>query len=193
MSPPIHLASLCTHHISDIPGWVQNRVEETWMSGSAAEAVTVHDHPLNCQNLVVWEGRWLSFPRSEASPCLRGSPLVVDKQNPNHHGKDAVSTNPVVFYFLQAPLHPNCANWSRVLVYGHYCHINGHQIQWLGYQTSGANLLRATLLYHQEAERTLKRQEHWAVPPPTHHLGLQWGSHHLVALIPSTVWEYTWH
>ena len=53
--------------------------------------------------------------------------------------------------------------------------------------------VRATLPYHQEAERILKRWDLQAVPPATHHLGLWQGNCHLVTLIPSTVWEYTWH
>ena len=60
---------------------------------------------------MVWEGRWLPFPRSETSPCLWGSLLVADKQNPNHHGKDMVSTNPVVSSFLARAFVPNlCDN-----------------------------------------------------------------------------------
>ena len=60
--------------------------------------MTLCDHPLNCQTPVVQEGRWLPFPRSEASPHLQGSLLVADKLYPNHCGKDAVSANPVVFF-----------------------------------------------------------------------------------------------
>ena len=58
----------------------------------------VCNHPLNCQNPVVLEGRWLPIPRSEASPHLQGSPLVTYKWNPNCHGKGMVSTNPVFFF-----------------------------------------------------------------------------------------------
>ena len=56
---------------------------------------------------MVWEGRWLPFSRLEASPCLLGSLLVVDKQNPNPCGKDAVSANPVVSSFFARAFVPN--------------------------------------------------------------------------------------
>ena len=58
----------------------------------------VCNHPLSCQNQVIWEGRRLPFPRSEASPCLLGRLLVVDKWNPYHCWKDMISANPVVFF-----------------------------------------------------------------------------------------------
>ena len=134
----------------------------------------VHDHPLNCQNLVVWEGRWLPFWRSEASPCFLGSPLVADKQNPNHCGKDAVSTNPVVSSFLARAFVPNLCDliWSfsswPLLLH----QLVPNPVTWKTGHLESTSKLRATLPCHQEAERTLERQEHQAVPAPTCHLGL---------------------
>ena len=149
--------------------------------------------PLNCQNPVVWQGRLLPFPRSEASPCLLGSLLVVVKGNPNHHGNDAVSANPVVSSFLARAFATNLCDlsqsfslWPLLL----------HQwlpnpVTWKTGCLEPTSRLRATLPYHQEAERTLKRWKHWAAPPPIHHLSLWPGIHHLITLIPGTIQEYT--
>ena len=61
----------CAHcHISGVPGWAQYRVEESWWCGLVVGAVVDCNCPLNCLNLVVQRGKWLPFPRLEASPHL---------------------------------------------------------------------------------------------------------------------------
>ena len=171
-----------------MPGWAWNKVEEFQRSGLAAGAVMVCDCPLNCQNPVVWEGRWLLFPRSEASPCLLGSPLVVCKWNPNQCGKDMVSANPVGSSFLARAFAPYLCNSiqsfsSQPLL----------SCQWLPNPATQktrhwepTSQPRAIFPSHQEAKRTLKRWEHWAAPP-THHPSLWPGSCHLAALTLGTV------
>ena len=81
------------NHISDIPGWAQYRVEESWRSGSVVGAVADHEHPLNCQ---IWwfeeVSDYLFLGRRHPHIC-KGSPLVVYKWSPNQCVKDAVNTN----------------------------------------------------------------------------------------------------
>ena len=149
----------------------------------------VCNHPLNCQNPMVRKGRWLPFPRLEASPCLWGSLLVADKWNPNHSGKDAVSTILLVSLLLARAFAPNLCDWIPEFQFMITTVMSmAAKSSNLDDRMSGANLqTKTTCPYHQEAERTLNRWEHQAVPPPTCHLGLWPGSHCLFTLIPGTV------
>ena len=181
--------SLCTLSHFEHPGWAWNRVEESQRSGLAVGAVTVHNHPLNCQNLVVQEGRWLLFSRLEASPYFLGSLLVAYKWDPNHHGQDAVSTNPVVSLFPARAFAPYLCNsiWSVSSWPLLICQWPPNPVTQKTVHLELTSKWRAIFPSHQEAERTLKRLEHWVVLPSANHLGLQAGSCCLAALTLGTV------
>ena len=150
-----------------MPGWAQNRVEESWRSGLAAGFVIVHDCSLNCQNPVVQEGRWLAFPGWKFL-CLLGKPLVVDKENPYHCGKDAVSANAVVSLFLARAFVPNLNDLiqsfsSQPLLSDQW---PSNLVTWRARPLEPTSRLKATLPCHQEPEWTLKRWGQQAVPLP---------------------------
>ena len=91
------------------------RIPKVWFSSRSCGGL-----PLNCLKslklpyLVVHEGWWLPFPRSEVSPHLERSPLVANKWISNHHGQDMVSANPVVSLFLLRAFAPELGEliWS---------------------------------------------------------------------------------
>ena len=113
---------------------------------------------------MVQEGRWLPFPRSEVSPHLQESLLVADKWNPNHHGKDAVSANPVVSSFLARAFAPELFDLiqsfsSQPLL---SCQWPPNPVTWVTKCLEPTSRWKATHPYHQGAEKAQKRWEHQA-------------------------------
>ena len=125
------------------------------------------------------------------SPCLQGSPLVVDKWNPDQCGKDAVSTTPVVFSFLTRGLCTQIVltnlefQFTTTIVMSMATKCSDLD-DWI----SGANLQNNSAPpHHQVAEKALKRWEHLAVLPPILLLSHQRGDHPLVTPGPILLWE----
>ena len=92
---------------------------------------------------------------------------MVDKWNPNHCGKDVVSTYPVVSSFLARAFAPNLcdliqsfSSWPLLP-----CQWPPNPATWKTGHLEPTSRLRAILPCLQEAEGTMKRWEHQAVLP----------------------------
>ena len=163
---------LCACHISGIPGWAKNRGEESWSSGLAVGAVMDCDHPLNCQMSVVWGGKWLPFSQVGGVP--------TSTREPHWWHINGVPNNVIKTWLMQisfflflarafAP-HSNDLIWSFSSWPLWSCQWPPDLVTWKTRHLELISRWRATWMGHPKAKRTLKRWEHWAVPP-TCHLG----------------------